>query len=437
MRRFTLILFLLVAGLGFSLRAQTLYFPPAGPNWATLDPVNELDWCPDKMNALQDFLGEKGTRAFMILKDGRIALEWYFGSFTRDSIWYWASAGKSLTATLAGIAVQEGLLDLDAPSADYLGSGWSSCSTEEEEKITVRHHLTMTTGMDDGVPDVDCTEPQCLQCLAAAGSRWAYHNAPYTLMEQIIANASGQTLNGFFATRVGSKIGASGLYLPIGFNRVFFSRARDMARFGLLIQAKGIWSGTPVLSDTAYYNAMINTSQPHNLSYGYLWWLNGKGQYMVPGLQIKIDQDMIPTAPKDMFAGLGKDDQKVYVVPSQGLVVVRLGESAGGFNPALSGFDNQLWEKIGELPCTTALLPTHPTTSAWRVSPNPSSDTWRLDGADPLAGWRLFDLAGRLVGQGIGMEIPGHDLAAGTYLLEIRGEDGAVERLRLQRTAGR
>lgn len=437
MRRLTLILFLLVAGLGFSLPAQTLYFPPAGPNWATIDPVSELDWCPDKLDALQGFLGEKGTRAFMILKDGRIAVEWYFGSFTRDSIWYWASAGKSLTATLAGIAVQEGLIDLDTPSADYLGAGWSACTSGEEEKITVRHHLTMTTGMDDGVSNSDCTDPQCLQCLAAPGSRWAYHNAPYTLMEQIVANASGQTLNGFYTTRIGSKIGATGLYLPVGFNRVFFSRARDMARFGLLILAKGIWNGNPVLSDTAYYHAMTNTSQPHNLSYGYLWWLNGKGQYMVPGLQVKINQDMIPNAPKDMFAGLGKDDQKVYVIPSQNMVVVRLGESAGGFNPALSGFDNQLWEKIGELPCTNSLLPTLPPAASWTVSPNPGMEWWRLQGSDPPAGWKLYDLTGRLVGQGIGMEIPGHHLLAGTYLLEIRGRDGAVERHRLQRAAGR
>jgi CubicO group peptidase (beta-lactamase class C family) len=433
----SLILFLIGAGLAMPLSAQSLYFPPAGPNWETLDPVADLNWCPEKLDTLRQFLGDVNTKGFMILKDGRIAVEWYFGSFTRDSIWYWASAGKSLTATLVGIAAQEGLVDLDAPSATYLGPDWSACGLATEAQITVRHHLSMSTGLDDGAPNSDCTDPGCLQCLAPPGSRWAYHNAPYTLLESVVANASGQTLNGFFATRLGNKIGALGLYLPIGFNRVFFSRTRDMARFGLLIQAGGTWNGVPVLSDTAYYQAMINTSQPHNLSYGYLWWLNGKGQYMVPGLQLKINQDLIPAAPKDLFAGLGKDDQKVYIVPSQGLVVVRLGESAGGFNPALSGFDSQLWEKIGDLPCTVSTEdPESPVRAAWRARPNPATSIWYLDGGEGLPRWSLHDMRGSFLREGRGREVMAGGLPEGTYFLLLRDENGHASRLVLQRLGG-
>jgi len=56
---------------------------------------------------------------------------------------------------------------------------------------------------------------------------------------------------------------------------------------------------------------------------------------------------LVPNAPSDMYAGLGKDDQKMYIVPSKGLVVIRLGDNAEG--ESLSGpssFDNDLWEKI-------------------------------------------------------------------------------------------
>ena len=74
-----------------------------------------------------------------------------------------------------------------------------------------------------------------------------------------------------------------------------------MARFGLLALNKGIWQNDTILKDTAYYRAMINTSQNYNLSYGYLWWLNGKSSAMVPFSQIQYTRKLIPNAPNDLF----------------------------------------------------------------------------------------------------------------------------------------
>lgn len=61
------------------------------------------------------------------------------------------------------------------------------------------------------------------------------------------------------------------------FQSVYYSKARDMARYGLLALNKGVWQSDTVLKDTSYFRAMTNTSQNFNKSYGYLWWLNGKG----------------------------------------------------------------------------------------------------------------------------------------------------------------
>lgn len=406
------------------LPAQSLYFPPAGMNWEAIDPISELNWCQENLDTLQAFLGDRDSKAFIILKGGKIAVEWYYDSFTKDSLWYWASAGKSLTSTLVGIAQQEGYLDLDDPSSDYLGTGWTSCDPQDEVKITVRHQLTMTSGLDDGLGDVDCTDPGCLECLAAPGTRWAYHNAPYTLLDQVITSATGTSINNYFATRIGSKIGAVGLYIKLGFNNVFFSRPRDMARFGLLIQSKGTWNGTPVLSDTNYYNLMVNTSQDENKSYGYLWWLNGKGQHMLPGLQLKFNQNLIPTAPDDLFAGLGKNDQKVYVVPSQDLVVVRMGNSAGATLPALSGFDSQLWTLINELPCTSA-TETLDFTSQIYLTPNPAKTTTRIIGLPVGASWVLQNLLGVPIAKGNTAEVNLDRLITGQYALTIYTDEKA------------
>ena len=77
-----------------------------------------------------------------------------------------------------------------------------------------------------------------------------------------------------------------------------------------------------------------------------MWWLNGKDSYHLPQTQLEFQGKLIPSAPDDMYCALGKNDQKIYVVPSKKLVIVRMGESAEGTNFALSGFDEALWKKI-------------------------------------------------------------------------------------------
>ncbi|MEM6877595.1 MAG: serine hydrolase domain-containing protein, partial [Bacteroidota bacterium] len=134
--------------------AQQLYFPPDHNQgeWETTPP-EELDFRADRIQELYEFLDDNQTKSFMLLKDGKIVLEQYFGSYTADSLWVWNSAGKSLRATMFGQAVEEGWLTLDDTSSDYLGTGWSSLTPEQESAITVLNHLTMTTGMDDMIPD--------------------------------------------------------------------------------------------------------------------------------------------------------------------------------------------------------------------------------------------------------------------------------------------
>lgn len=61
---------------------------------------------------------------------------------------------------------------------------------------------------------------------------------------------------------------------------------------------------------------------------------------------MQFNGTLIPEAPLDMFCALGKNDQKIYIVPSKDLVIIRLGEVAEGENFALSNFDNELWKKI-------------------------------------------------------------------------------------------
>jgi CubicO group peptidase (beta-lactamase class C family) len=326
----------------------SLYFPPlTGSTWETISTA-ELGWNTDTEQNLYDLLNEKNTKAFLVLKDGKIALEWYFEDFTQDSPWYWASTGKTLTAFTAGMALDEGYLALTDKTSDYLGEGWTSLSSEKEDLITIWHQLSMTSGMDD--TQGDCKTANCLTYVADAGTRWSYHNAPYTLIQDVISNAAQVDFEAYFDEKLKAKIGMGGQWLSTnGENNVYWSTARSMARFGLLNLNNGIWNGETILGHAQFLNDMKNTSQGLNKSYGYLWWLNGKESAMLPTLQIVFDTALIPDAPEDMYAGLGKNDQKLYIVPSQNLVVVRMGEDTGETALGPSGFDNELWVRINAL----------------------------------------------------------------------------------------
>jgi len=408
---------LLILSTGLLARAQDLYFPPNGSStWETLDPAG-LGWCPDRIDSLLSFLDERNTKAFIVLKDGRLVLEHYFGTFTQDSLWYWASAGKTLTATLAGIAQYEGYLDIDQPTSTYLGNGWTSCTPAQEAAITVRHQLTMTTGLDDAVPDDDCTLPSCLQYLAEPGTRWAYHNAPYTLLDDVIANATGGTFSAYFNSRLRNAVGMDGFWFPGGspYNNVYISRARSMARFGLLMLNRGVWGADTILQDTSWYSTMTTPSQGINASYGYLWWLNGQSSYMLPETQFVFPGMMLPSAPPDLVSGVGKNDQLVSVSPARGLVVVRMG------NPAYDGFSvpttfaNELWTLINALECGLAV----PDASVSRAQawPNPCSDLLHVRTATTSAGSMVLeDATGRIVRRAtLPAAVDMRDLPAGMY----------------------
>ncbi len=428
MKKIYAILILMVALL--QARAQPLYFPPLSGNaWDTLSPYS-LNWCQKQIDSLYAFLEANNTKAFIVLRGGKIVLEKYFGTHTQSSPWQWASAGKTVTAFMVGMAQQEKKLSIQDPATKYLGRGWTSCTPAQEDKITVRHQLTMTSGLDDGVLDPFCTLDTCLKFKAEPGTRWAYHNGPYTLLDQVIEKATGIPLNTYTTQKLKNPTGMTGSFLPVGYNNVFFSTARSMARFGLLILNKGNWNGNPILTDTAYYRQMVNTSQNLNQSYGYLWWLNGKPSHMLPGPQFVFNGFLNPNAPPDMFVAMGRDGQFLNVVPSQQLVVVRMGNAPSDL-PVPYLMNNEIWRYINNLECTT--------TSAWdrqydipplKIFPNPVRDILHVEGAANISRIQIFNLAGQLLqtiaGQGKILRVPLDGTPKGMYFAKVFFDNGGA-----------
>jgi CubicO group peptidase (beta-lactamase class C family) len=317
------------------------YYPPVDETgWTTVHP-DSIGWNTDSLEQVLSFVSQKNTFGFIILHRGRIVTEKYWQDWNATNKYPIASAGKTVTSFLTGIAQQEGLLNINNMTSDYIGAGWTSLTAEKENLIQIRHLLTMTSGLDE-VEDV-CQDASCLKYKTDAGTRWAYHNGPYFLLNKVLSNASATTIDEFTKTRLGDKIGLRNWSWE---NNILSLSTRDMARFGLLMLSKGKWADQLIMSDSTYFNSMISPSNDLNKSYGYLWWLNGQDSYMIPEGDAPTNGALVTTAPADMYAAMGKGDKKIYIVPSLDVVVVRHGDDTGENTFGPSSFDTELWNKL-------------------------------------------------------------------------------------------
>ena len=165
-----------------------------------------------------------------------------------------------------------------------------------------------------------------------------------------------------------------------------------MARFGILLSQDGVWNGITVQSDVNYLNDMRTPSQTLNNSYGYLTWLNGQSSFMLPSSQLVFPGSAIPSAPSDMYAALGKNGQIINVVPSQGLVIVRMGYTMGNSYVG-NQYNDTIWQHINNLGCAVGIAENAP--DYWSIQTNPASDFIVINGLNTSDLVELYTPAGQ------------------------------------------
>ncbi len=322
---------------------QELYFPPRdSEDWETISP-HSLDWDLAKLADLNEFLMGDNTKSFMILVDGKIVVEEYYNGHSVNDTWRWNSAGKTLVTSITGISEQEGYIDISNPVDTYLGQGWTAMDIDSEQHIEPYHLLTMTSGIND---QNQLIVHRNLTYLADAGNRWSYSNV-FQMLIEVVASATGDDFETYFEEKLADKIGMQGFWNFGAIFKIYHSTTRSMARYGLLALHQGTWEQDQVIAPS-FFEKSIAPSQSLNPSYGYMWWLNGKSQYMLPGSQEVHEGSLIPQAPGDMYAAMGANDQRLYVIPSKNMVVVRMGESSeiSRADFALSNFDHLFWDML-------------------------------------------------------------------------------------------
>ena len=343
----------------FSVFANTAFaeltFP--GDEFATAK-AESMGWDSKKLEAALDFAFERKSSEVVILQSGKIIaqrrrnLESASSRYRnrvegKDSrgqgIEDVASVQKSVVSFLVGVAQEKGLISINDQVSKHLGEGWSKATADQESKITVRHLITMSSGLNSK-----------LQYKAPAGTAWQYNTTAYSKSLNVVEKASGMSANEltqkWLTGRIGMKDSSwvkrpgGGLLSSVDANTFgFATTAPDLARFGLLMLAEGEWNGETILGDKDYLQAATDTSQKMNPSYGYLWWLNGKKAIVRPAAG-RTNRSLLLQAPQDLYAAQGAMGRKVYVVPSLELVVVRLGDTPDSLGK--TKFDGEFWRRI-------------------------------------------------------------------------------------------
>lgn len=109
----------------------------------------------------------------------------------------------------------------------------------------------------------------------------------------------------------------------------------------------------------------------------YLWWLNGKNSYMLPQLQFTFPGSAVPNAPADMVAAIGKNGQLINVVPSQNLVVIRMGNSPDN-SLVPTTLNNDIWQYLNDLNCQPLATQTFASPTIAKLYPNPTTARYQV-----------------------------------------------------------
>lgn len=286
----------------------------------------------------------RGGPSGLILRHGYIVAEW--GDPARVDMTF--SASKSYLATLAGLALDHGLIrDLDDPVREYVDDG--GFEPPHNSKITWRHLLQQTsewTGTLWGKPDqVDHNRGVGADraTFAAKGTRrelqepgtyWEYNDVRVNRLSLSLLRVWKRWLPGLFKEAVMDPIGSGNTWEWHGYENSYVTldgvadegservqsvsggghwgggvwvSSYDHARFGLLHQHRGRWGERQVLSERWMQEAL--TPCPINEGYGCLWWLNrGAARY--------------PSAPSSSYFALGWGSNVVWVDPDHDIVAV-------------------------------------------------------------------------------------------------------------------
>jgi len=314
---------------------------------------------PLALRAAEEFAARFDSHALIVIHRGRIQTEWYADGWDQTSLTQSQSMHKSLLALLIGAAVEDGIIgSIDDPIARYIPT-WED---DPRGDITLNELMMMSSGLAQYEftlnPFTDDfrwlysgdTQSAVLRTPMAnwtPGTRFDYNNINAELLGTVLENASGQRYRDFLEDNLWQYLGGDDarVWIDSEFGNAFTScclmaTARDWARIGLLMLNRGLINDHRVVT-AGWIDRMVAPS-PVSKWYGLQTWLayeeevNPRSENPAAGGAYSRTE---PFLAPDVYFFSGRGAQRVYVVPSRQLVIVRLGPALGP-QPLRPGWDN-------------------------------------------------------------------------------------------------
>ncbi|MDR7086632.1 CubicO group peptidase (beta-lactamase class C family) [Aeromicrobium panaciterrae] len=314
----------------------TFIYP--GKDWAKAATIDA------NFEQLNTDLANARSTCFALIKDGELVYDAYWGGTSIRTTRPAYSITKSVTAILVGIAADEGKLALDDNASKYIPE-WRRTAARN---VTIRDLLSNTSGrhwdyntdysqMVRRAPDKTAFAIGLGQD-AKPGTKWDYNNSAVQTLEAVLEKATGQDVAAYGKKRLLDPIGmrdTTWAHDAAGNTTTYSgidSSCRDLARVGYLMMRSGAWKGKQLVSDSFVAEATNESSSQLNAAYGLLWWVNKPGRIVTIDRAAGFPNDkppyrgqLAPKAPEDTFWALGYGSEYVMVIPSEGLVAVRMG----------------------------------------------------------------------------------------------------------------
>lgn len=267
------------------------------------------------------------VHGYMILRHGKVVAEVYKHPYSKESRRIVHSVSKTFTATAIGIAVEEGVMNLDDKVISFFPEyNLSENCSGYLQKMTIRHLLTMTTGHGkDSIFSIIGKEIPMWQAFLdmsiayEPGTRFVYDSGATYMLSKILTIATGEMLYDYLNKR---------LFIPLEIEDIKWDvmedintggwgacvSVEDMAKLGQLFLQKGMWNGKRILSEKWVSEAAgphIETKQAHTckdwkVGYGYqMWRCTREDCYRADGA---FGQYILVLPPKDMSVVIWSED---------------------------------------------------------------------------------------------------------------------------------
>ena len=279
------------------------------------------------------YSADNNGKAVLVMKGDKLVFEEYQNGHSAETAWFLASGTKSFAGVMLAAAIEDKLFKSFDEKVSETITEWKT--DKQKADITLRQLLSLTSGIDAGqIGRVPTYEESVMDfgIETTTGTKFEYGPVPFQIFGEVMRRkllTRQETVSNYLRRRILEPIGLKVAFwrngrdgnplLPQGASLA----AREWIKFGLFLKNGGKFSGKQIVAKKLLDELVVGTKA--NPAYGITFWLNRdgfdpRGQTQLMRIE-RVDGEEI----RDLYMAAGAGNQRLYIIPSKDLVIVRYG----------------------------------------------------------------------------------------------------------------